>query len=242
MNYELEIPIGEKKIRIFLQNGFFALRASVSNYHRHRYPEAHIVISGTVRYEADGVETEVGAGEMYVIPQNVFHRCTAVSEGAERMAFMAESEAHVLGKCVPLPDAVNALAHAVRNENGIDNAKLYSCFAVICSEFIDVPVKAPVPVSDRGFMIHEFFSNNYHSDITVSDIAALLHLSEKQTQRMIKQYTGSDFRTELTRRRMEAARQFMDSSEMSLTEIAEKVGYRSYSGFWKAVKSGGKKN
>lgn len=220
-----------------MQNGFFSLSAFVSPYHKHRYPEAHVVISGTVRYEADGVETTVTAGEMYVIPPNVFHRCTEVSEGAERMAFMAESEARISGKCVPMPDAVNALASAVRAKRSIGDAKLHACLSVLCSEFVSAEADEPVPVTDRGFVIHEFFSNNYHRDITVSDIASLLHLSEKQAQRMIKQYTGNDFRTELTRRRMEAAQHFMDSSEMSLSEIAERVGYKSYSGFWKAVKA-----
>ena len=42
------------------------------------------------------------------------------------------------------------------------------------------------------------------------------------------------FREEMTHRRMEAARQLMKDQSLSLTEIAEKVGYQSYSGFWKA--------
>ncbi len=237
MNYELKIPIGERNVRIFLQDGFFSLGASVSTYHRHRYPEAHIIVSGEARYDIDGDEVNLKAGEMYVIPPKVFHRCVEVSEGAERLAFMAESEATGFGKRVPMSDVIKETVNAVKRGNGIGNARIYACLSALCSEFLDGQASEPVPVSDRGFIIHEFFSNNYHRDINISEIADILHLSEKQTQRMIKHYTGNDFRTELTHRRMEAAQRFIESADMSLGEIAERVGYKSYSGFWKAFKA-----
>ena len=39
--------------------------------------------------------------------------------------------------------------------------------------------------------------------------------------------------------RVMIAKQLLRSSDMSLSEIAEYVGYRSYAGFWKAMKKDG---
>lgn len=237
MNYETQIVVGTKNVRVFLQAGFFNLHAAPSAYHRHRYPEAHVAVFGELRYDIDGEDVIIREGEMYVIPPKTFHRCISASDGAERLAFMVESENVISGKRAPLFDAVKALSAAIKVGDGVGNAKARACLSVLCSEFIEEKTSEPVPVSDRGFIIHEFFSNNYHREITISEISGVLHLSEKQTQRMIKQYTGNDFRAELTHRRMEAAERFIAAGDMSLGEIAERVGYKSYSGFWKAFKA-----
>ena len=68
----------------------------------------------------------------------------------------------------------------------------------------------------------------------LSDLAAELFLSEKQCGRVLRAVTGRNFRQELTRYRMDAALELQKQGELSLAEIAERVGYRSYSGFWKA--------
>lgn len=236
MNYELQITVGTERVRVFLQAGFFDLCAKPSIYHRHRYPEVHVAVLGELRYNIDGEDVIIREGELCVIPPKAFHRCVSTTEGAERLAFMIESENVSFGKRVPLSEVVKALAYAVRGD-AVGDAKTRACLSLLCSEFMEEKTVSPVPVSDRGFIIHEFFSNNYHREISISEIAGVLHLSEKQAQRMIKQYTGNDFRTELTHRRMEAAERFIAAGNMSLTEIAERVGYKSYSGFWKAFKA-----
>lgn len=237
MNYEMQITVGTKNVRVFLQAGFFNLCAKPSAYHRHRYTEAHVAVSGVLRYNVDGEDVTIRDGEMYVIPPMTFHRCISATENAERLAFMVESEGVKSGSFAPIFDAVSSLAGAIKGKKGVGDAKTRACLSVICAEFTDEASVMPIPVSDRGFIIHEFFSNNYHRDITISEIAGVLHLSEKQAQRMIKQYTGNDFRTELTHRRMEATERFISAGDMSLTEIAERVGYKSYSGFWKAFRA-----
>ena len=73
--------------------------------------------------------------------------------------------------------------------------------------------------------------------ITLSDLAQVLGLSTKQAGRLLMHYTGRTFRGELTRCRMEAARRMMaETNAPPLTVIAERVGYQSYSGFWKAFR------
>ena len=50
-------------------------------------------------------------------------------------------------------------------------------------------------------------------------------------------YTGRHFRGELTYRRIEAAKYLLATEKIKLREVAERVGYKSYSGFFKAYKA-----
>ena len=88
--------------------------------------------------------------------------------------------------------------------------------------------------TDYAYLIFEYLSVHYNQDITVSSIAKELNFSTKQVQRIIKGETGNTFLSELTAHRMMIADYLMKSTEMSLKEIAEHIGYKSYSGFWKA--------
>ena len=90
-------------------------------------------------------------------------------------------------------------------------------------------------MTDYGFLIHEFFSLHYSEDLHLCDLAQFLHLSERQTERLVIEHTGNTFRNELTAIRMTIAKKLLTSSQMSLTEISQYVGYKSYAGFWKAL-------
>ena len=84
-----------------------------------------------------------------------------------------------------------------------------------------------------------FFSNRYSEDVRLSDLAEAIHLSERQTERLVIEHTGRGFRDELTETRVKIARQRLADKNMTLGEIAGYVGYRSYAGFWKAMKKSG---
>jgi len=83
-------------------------------------------------------------------------------------------------------------------------------------------------------MICEMLSVFYNKDITLDDVAQKLKLSPKQTARLIVESTGNSFRQEIPRLRIEAAQHLMESEDLTLEEVAELVGYSSYSSFWKA--------
>jgi AraC-like DNA-binding protein len=91
------------------------------------------------------------------------------------------------------------------------------------------------PITDYAFLIYEFFSTNYSGDVKLADLADILHLSERQTERLVIEHTGKTFKEEITSMRMEMAQKLI-SAGMPLTEIAQYVGYKSYAGFYKAMK------
>ncbi len=62
-------------------------------------------------------------------------------------------------------------------------------------------------------------------------------LSHKQTEREVKRITGNTFVGEMSKRKIEAAIMLSQSTNLSLTEISNLVGYTSYCGFYKAYKN-----
>jgi AraC-like DNA-binding protein len=111
---------------------------------------------------------------------------------------------------------------------------LSAALAAVCAELLSAtPEARPHALRERRFLISEFFTRHYQEDVTLSDLAALLCLGEKQTARLLREETGRTFREELTAYRREAALMLMKEGKYSLSEIAERVGFGNVSDFYR---------
>lgn len=84
----------------------------------------------------------------------------------------------------------------------------------------------------RKFIMDEAFIYDYR-DMTLSSLARILNLSERQTIRNIREYYGMNFTDFRTRSRLSAAAKLLVSDKLSVSEIAEQVGFSSLSHFRK---------
>ena len=85
----------------------------------------------------------------------------------------------------------------------------------------------------RCMIIEDYINCNYNTDASLKDLAQILYLSEKQTERVFKKEIGMSFKDFISKIRFEAAMHYITSTDLSTTEIAAKVGYKSYNGFYK---------
>ena len=89
-----------------------------------------------------------------------------------------------------------------------------------------LPARASVPVVTRaGLMpiIEDAFFYR-HQTLTLGQLASLLNLSVRQTQRLLQQNFGKTFSQKLTEARMAAASQYLLTTELSVTEITGLAG------------------
>ncbi len=86
----------------------------------------------------------------------------------------------------------------------------------------------------RKWMIEEYISDRYTSSAGLAELAKMLYLSERQTGTVVKELMGCDYKTLVVQRRMQLAVLLLHDPKNSLEEIAEAVGYSSYSGFYLA--------
>lgn len=84
--------------------------------------------------------------------------------------------------------------------------------------------------SGRMPLIEDAFFYHY-ADLTLEDLAETLHLSPRQTQRLLKEYFGKNFSQKLTEARMAAACHYLHRTDLSVTAISELLGFSSIEHF-----------
>ena len=135
------------------------------------------------------------------------------------------------------PETLSALIDEIDVAKATQNYKdVVPYISLICCKLTEDEVEKATPITDYAFLIYEFFSSRYNEDVMLSDLAKELRLSERQAQRLIKKHTGKTFGQMMTEKRLSMAKTLLNNSNFSKSEISEKVGFRSYGGFWKAFK------
>ena len=239
MYKELNVRTTSSEYKIFLQGGFHPKVEEKAPLHSHGYGEIHLISGGTAKYMVDSTTFDLHDGDALFIPQGIFHCITEKEQAVCRTAFQVSMEDKNI-KIIKLPpDTVRVFLEEIEKSTVTgSNSVIGTYISFFCSLFenADIPVKS---ITDHGFIIHEFFANKYSKDIRLSDLAQILHVSERQTERLTVLHTGRSFRDELSRVRISAAKRLIATSDMPLCDIAEYMGFKSYAGFYKAMKRHG---
>lgn len=238
---EIKFYIGDESHLAFLQPGFYGATASVKARHKHNYTEIHIISEHGCTFFYNGRRNKISAGTMLVIPSGVIHEYSYEEAPLSHIAFQTDLKSESISM-YPLNDGmISAFKSAIQEACcNVDHTKVAAFITLFCSYFTDKRILAQ-KITDYSFIIREFFSIRYSEDVSLSDLASQLCTSDRHAERLVISFTGHSFRDELTRVRMSVARQLIEEGEMSLREIAEYVGYRSYSGFWKVMRKQGYK-
>ena len=241
MYNEINITLSNKKHKVFFMNGFLASsNKTASNLHKHNFAEIHFVTGGDAVFIISENKLTLESGSIMIIPQGEYHCCIKKDSKTQHNAFQVDFEAPEVKKVHIGSETVSNFFDEINllRSSG-DYSKVASYVGLFCSYLCDVGKSSASAVSDYGFIIHEFISMNYNKNIHLCDLANELHLSERQTERLVVLNTGNSFREEVQKNRIKVAETLVQSTNMSLSEIASYVGYESYAGFYKALKKGG---
>ena len=101
------------------------------------------------------------------------------------------------------------------------------------------PEKSDVPAlksrdEELRALIGDYISINYRESGITSKVASRINMSERNALRLVHKLFGTSIGSLVLGQRMYCARQLILENELSLSEIAEKVGYGSYNAFYKA--------
>ena len=202
--------------------------------HRHRYAEIHMVTSGSAIYTVENAEYHLQAGTALLIPSKVFHSLSPDTEDTRMIAFQIDDECSEVRLAKLSESILNGFIEQLGNSEAEDIERAVPYIYWVMSELLSHTPLAVKRNEDYLYLIFEYMSLHYNEDIKLCHLSDKLHLSEKHIQRIIKQGTGNTFLKELTAHRMKIAEYLSKTTEMSMNDISEYVGYRSYSGFWKA--------
>ncbi len=239
LNSEIQIYLDGHLVEVFMQNGFFEYRSAESTIHNHRTFELHAMACGNAEFVIDGKNLSLAAGEMLVIEPEVFHNCNRITPDSAHIAFQIRTNLPIKSGVIKSPPRIlmQILSEIDRYAKEGDGIRLKAYLMLICAEVVEYKAPAKLKaITDREFIISEFFAKNYAKNVAVEDLADELGVCKKQAERLVVKHTGNSFRTEITRKRMEIA-ELLYSEGVPLSRVAELVGYHTYSGFWRAYKN-----
>ncbi len=99
----------------------------------------------------------------------------------------------------------------------------------------DVPV-SDCPSAEYAFEIEKAISGCVNERITLSDVAAALYLSEKQTSRIIIKNYGKPLSAVISDRRLTAAALLLKNTDKSVSQIAFETGFNTECSFFDLFK------
>lgn len=240
MNSEFTIDINDNQTKVYMQIGFFSHENISYPLHTHIFIEMHIFLNGTAILKCDKEDVQINTGDVLIVPANTPHQYYSIEKGAKRITFLIDYDTPCTLHKTTIPKTLlTLLCNEIQNYVLTGrNSKLKALLSYICSDFFVTPKKQTVPpITNRELIIEEFFSKKYNLNVSIDDLASELMLSKKQTAREVKKFTGNTFTGELSKRKINAAIILSRTTNLSLTQISEKVGYSSYSGFYKAYKN-----
>lgn len=90
---------------------------------------------------------------------------------------------------------------------------------------------------DREFLIKNYVSIAFNKANALESLAAMLGVSTRQAQTLVKQITGKNFKSLILEQKMKLANSLIENTDHSLRQISDEIGYESYSSFYTAYKN-----
>ena len=227
--------------------------------HKHTFVEFHYIFGGkeTLYFPKEDNRVTLTGGMIAMIPRGLYH-CAETEEASfvSRLCFNFSMDPEKLSgnpiysvfqsAAQPLilrDHAVSAAMERWRSilEDEKDPMAQTRQGVILLDVILDifrrlaegksVPLRQDQTKQRQKWLIEEYIFTRYHDPEGLEGLAKKLFLSLRQTRKLVKSFYGEDYKTLIIRQRMEMAQIFLASQKWSLEEVAEKVGYRSYSGF-----------
>ncbi len=84
--------------------------------------------------------------------------------------------------------------------------------------------------------IIKYLNENYEKDVSLKKLSGLFHLNSSYVSFLIKNETGLTYSQYLTELRIGKAKELLTTTDLSLAEISEAVGFNDYFYFIKKFK------
>lgn len=266
MTYELEFSIGNTRCMLVDVQPFNTPAQRVGKYYEHCHPcfEFHYIESGKATYLCAEKCITILQDEILIIPPRMYHKEVLFNENNAKMTLSVDISPpsgsdtshfyHIFSKdkaiCIATNQAIKdgflkikQLA-AKKEKSHTVREKMRALTHLLMAEFYDVlsntSPKAATSQTDsklsREYEIDTFLALNFTSHSSRDDLARKLHVSPRQLHRiMIKSY-GKSYREKLVETRLEIAVSFLTSTDKSIADISEALGYSGVESFSAFIK------
>lgn len=214
----------------------------------HRNSTLYYVCSGRLHVENAGVCSTVRTGQIALIDCTLPHRFHALEpsetlwmhiEGCntkEFFSYIRSTDPHRLAFTPPsstsTKNAMMQLIHNFRLPGRMSETEQSQRIHRLLCELIVLPSTVlPPSGEDPVSQVVDFITQHLFEDISVADIAASVSLSPSHLSRLFKMQTGFSPHEFITLRRIDAAKELLLTTDLSIKQIAYQVGYHSEANF-----------
>lgn len=227
--------------------------------HTHSGHEFHYIDRGSSSLRIGAESYAMTAGNCYLVTKGTFHDIKMQTESICRISalIIPRDSQSPFGYLPPftafgaegnLQQILNLLLSALSHQqNGDFESYVHACVTMLLIELLDclfpetsvspAPEKTQSPINRSLESVKQeilsYLANNL-ATASMEELAALLHMSPRQTARFLQEKLGDTFSSLLRKHRIECAKGLMLSGNLSLEEIAFLSGYNSYKGFHSA--------
>ena len=245
----------------FVSWGFYAPQPWRNYWHRHSFFEVCLAYAGTGRFSHGTDTVTVGPGEVFLARPGVVHEIESsgsdplgiafwgfgltARRGAPRVTSAGWWTGLYAGPLVSrrlgsLPTVLAALAaeaaHPQSGHTGLCQA-LGTALVIETGRAFSDPgaLDADPPRLDRSEQMlatmHRYLLDNLSRPITVRDVAAAVHLSERHANRLFVEQAGAPMMTALRRLRLEHAARLLLETDRPVADVAAQSGYGDLAAF-----------
>lgn len=212
------------------------------NRHKHDFIELLYFLYGDAEVMLDDEKLEASFYDVIVYPEGMYH--------TEHLQFDKYQEIICIGVKISglqLDNIIHFQDVDIRLKWLLENIHKEKKSEVPCEELVACYVKAAVLIIAKRYFENEryvddigriiqYMYDNIADDITVEDIAELLHVSKSYVSRKFKKSTGMTLIEYLRMLRVKMAMTLLVSTNRSVEDIAFTVGYNSSKYFYTAFK------
>lgn len=94
------------------------------------------------------------------------------------------------------------------------------------------PFEPGTQYNQQYFLTDHYINSHYTKKTSIQELADYLHVSRRQADRIVYHIFGKTYAELILLRRMSIAQMLLQKTDMPCSQVAEKVGYGSYAGFY----------
>ena len=254
--FSISFAQGEMLIYYSLENGHVQKYIWDSRRHCNAAYELHIVTRGRCTVDVEDTHIDLQAGQAILIAPGKYHEAHIHLREFERISFdfslssgqladaMRETvaESAVFNPTADFMEYCDKLVLESMYKNPLREAAIHSLLTLLTvSLFRNLqlvkytePDKRKREELERKHLIDNYFEQNTSEMRGASALAEQLHLSNRQLNRVLKEYYGMGFQEKLMKKRMDHAALLLRTTDRSIPDVISLVGYNSQTAFYKA--------
>ena len=221
--------------------------------------EAHMILTGSGQADVEDQHYTLGSGQGILIPPNQHHSSVSLPGEFLRLTipfFLPENDlARRMRRQFPVSHVFSIapeterLCRTIINELSTRPPFWQDLFPHLLSALMVCLFRQFLPSSDlsaaqlnrteqsRTERIDQYLQTNFMCNIQLEDLAKLLHLSRRQTTRVLLENYGMSFRERLLNIRMDRAAWLLRTTDMPVGKLIGAVGYASEAAFYQTFRS-----